>query len=184
MTVKEIMQQACTLSGREDMVDYLALNGSATEDTILAVNVMVRLLNMVVSELSASFIPLITEEYISATDKVTYADLSKNAIEIIKVYDQQGLEIPFSVHYDHVKISRPCSSIKYKYTHTTYGLEDTLDYTEKDIPSAVLAYGLSAEFALSEGDFDRACSLHDRYVEGVHAICKPKNRKTKERAWQ
>ena len=41
MTVKEIMQQACTLSGREDMVDYLALNGSATEDTILAVNVMV-----------------------------------------------------------------------------------------------------------------------------------------------
>ncbi|MBQ8426576.1 MAG: hypothetical protein IJX16_02315 [Clostridia bacterium] len=184
MTVKEILQQAATLSGRDDVVKYLNSSGSATEDTILAVNVMVRLINMVVSELSASFIPLIVEEKINATEKIKYTSLSKNAIEIIKVYDQAGKEIPFSVYYDHVKISSPCSSIKYKYAHSTYGLEDTLDYTEKDIPSAVLAYGLSAEFALSEGDFDRACSLHDRYVEGVHAICKPKNHKTKARVWQ
>jgi hypothetical protein len=88
------------------------------------------------------------------------------------------------VGYDHVKISRHCDSVEYRYRHTNYGLEDTIDYTEKDVSSTILAYGLAAEFALAEGDFDRACTMHDRYVEGVHAICKPKNRNTKARAWQ
>ncbi len=184
MTVKDIIKQASTLSGREDVVNYLDSKSTASEDTLLAVDVMVRLINMVIAELSASFVPLITEEKINATEIVRYSDLKKNAIEILNVYDIKGEEIPFTVYYDSVKFSRPCSSVKYKFTHSTYGLNDKLDYAENDIPGAVLSYGLAAEFALSEGDFERACSMHERYVEGVYAICKPKNYKTKARIWQ
>lgn len=184
MTVKEILEQAGTLTGREDVVNCLAQNLTATDDTKTAISVMVRLLNMVIAELSTSFIPLITIEKINASEKISYKDLNKTPLEILNVYDSAGAEVPFKVYYDHVKTSRPCSSIEYKYRHTNYGLEDIIDYTEKDISSTILAYGLSAEFALAEGDFDRACTMHDRYVEGVHAICKPKNRNTKARAWQ
>lgn len=184
MTVKEILNQAATLSGREDVIFGIEENSLATDDTLSAINVMVRLLNMVISELSASFIPLITIEEINASEKVYYKDLSKNAIEILGVYDCQGYDIAFEVFYDHVKISKPCNKIKYKYRHTNYGIDDEIDYTEKDISPAILAYGLAAEFALSEGDFDRACTMHDRYVEGVHAICKPKNHRTKAREWR
>ena len=184
MTVKEILLQSATLSGREDVVESISKNIEPSGDTLTAINVMVRLLNMVISELSASFIPLIAVDKIHAKEKIDFKYLSKNVIEVLNVYDDVGQEIPFTVFYDHVKLARPCASIKYKYVNSTYDLTDTLDYTEKDIPSSVLAYGLSAEFALSEGDFDRACSLHDRYVEGVHSICKPKNYKTKAREWR
>ena len=184
MTVKEIIAQAGTLSGREDVVIGVSTNNSVTEDTLSAINTMVRLLNMVISELTASFIPLITVETVYAKDKIKYSDLSKNALEILGAYDSADNEVYFKPYYDHVKIGSPVSKIKYKYRPSNYGLEDTLDYTEKDISPSILAYGLSAEFALSEGDFDRACTLHDRYVEGVHAICKPKNRIAKAREWQ
>ena len=184
MTVIDIIKQASTLSGREDVVKYLTYDQPSSEDTLLAVDVMVRLINMVVSELSASFLPLITEQTINATEIIRYSDLEKNAIEILNVYDINGDEVPFTVYYDSVKISRPCNKIKYKYTHSTYTLNDSLDYTDKDISSAVLAYGLAAEFALSEGDFERACTMHERYVEGVSAIFKPKNKCVKAREWQ
>lgn len=184
MTVKQILQQTATLSGREDVVEYLTSNIGATEDTLASVNVMVRLLNMVVSELSASFIPLITLEEIDESQKISYVDLSKRALEILNVYDKDGNELTFKVNYDCVQVQGVAKSIRYKYSPDSYGINDNVDYTEKEIPSAVLSYGLAAEFALSEGDFERACSMHDRYVEGVHALFKPKNYKTKERLWR
>ncbi len=185
MTVKEIIKKTATLSGREDVAKYLSKNGvTATEETLSAIDVMVRLLNMVISELSASFIPMVTLERVNGKTTLNFDELSKKIIEVLKVYDSNGKEIDFKLGYDHVKASSPIWSIEYKFHPDTYGLQDEIYYKEKDIPEAVIAYGLAAEFALSEGDFDRACSLHDRYVEGVHTICKPKNKKIKERDWQ
>lgn len=184
MTVKEVLGQAATLSGREDVVRGIAQGEQSSTDTGLAINAMLRLLRVVVAELSASFIPLVTEETLHVSERVKYKDLTKSVVEILKIYDADGYEIPFDVGYDHVKIARPCAKILYKYRPENYELEDLVGYSEKDISSAILAYGLAAEFALTEGDFDRACTMHDRYVEGVHAICKPKNRVVKERAWQ
>lgn len=185
MTVKEIIKKSATLSGREDIADCLSKDDAvSTEETFSAIDVMVRLLNMVISELSASFIPMITIESVSAKATLKLDSLDKKVIEILKAYDQNGNEVAFTTGYDHIKVSSPIAKIEYRFHPDTYALNDEIDYKERDIPEAVIAYGLAAEFALSEGDFDRACSLHDRYVEGVHAICKPKNSTIKARSWQ
>jgi hypothetical protein len=139
---------------------------------------------MVISELSASFIPMVTEEIHITDGTLKISALRKKAIEILKTYDRNGNEVAFNVEYTQIKVLAPIEKVLYRFHPDTYALNDKIDYQEKDIPESVLAYGLAAEFALSEGDFDRACSLHDRYVEGVHAICKPKNSKIKQRSWQ
>lgn len=183
MTVKDILKKSATLSGREDVVEYLSSNTVATEETNYAVNAMLRLLNMVISELCASFVPMVTIEEIDTTDTIKYENLKKTAIEIVRVFDQSGNEIPFKVYYDHAKTQSICTKVEYKFHPQTYAINDEIDYSEKDISETLLAIGLSAEFALSEGDFDRACSLHERYVEGVRAILRPKNTKIKARSW-
>lgn len=185
MRASKIIQEAALLSGRGDIADYIEATDRTnfSKETSKACNQMVTLLNMMISELCTSFIPMIATEKIYATDKIEYDKLSKNAVEILKIYDAFGKEVDFKIDYDHVKISSPCAKVVYKFHPKTYALTDNIDYEEKDISGSVLAYGLAAEFALTEGDFDRACSFHDRYVEGVHAISKPKNSTVKQRSW-
>ncbi len=185
MKVNEIIKGTAILVGREDVFKYANNNfsGSASTDVNAVINVMISLLNMVVRELSASFVPMITTESVSADREIKIANLSKKAVKIMNVLDYDGNEVPFAVKYDTIKISKPCSKIVYSYCPNTYAKGDEIGYEETDVPSIVLAHGVGAEYCLVEGDFDRACSLHDVYVDGVRRITKLKNTAVKGRSW-
>lgn len=183
MTVKEIIEATAVLSGREDVVKYLSTNTANSQETIDTVNTLLKLLNMVISELSSSFLPLTTVEVVNNKTVVKYSELTKNVIEILKVYDNNDKEISFKSYAEYLNTSTPCGKIEYRYHPKKYTITDQIDYTEKDISGKVLVYGLLAEFALSEGDFDGACNYHDLYVEGVHAVSKPKNSRIQQRSW-
>ena len=151
-----------------------------TEETVSA---MVLLLNMVISELCASLVPMITEEDVSATDKLYYSALSKKVLEITAVYDNNGNNIDFKIRPDHAEIAGTCKKVEYNYHPEEYLFDSEIDYQEKDVSSSVLAYGLASEYALAEGDFERACTFHDRYVKSIEATKKMRNFMVKQRSW-
>ncbi len=185
MTVKEIIKNSATQIGREDIVGFLSDNqADVSEQTLGAVNVMVRLLNLVINELACSYVPMITVERRNATNgKLLLSQLSKSPREIINAYDTNGNPCLKEVTYSFIKVSADTVDVEYAYFPQTVTLNDNVGYEEKDIPSRVLAYGLCAEYAVSQGCFKDAVCWHDRYADAIAELCSPKNAKIKRREW-
>lgn len=177
MTVKEVLKTVSAMIGREDAISYL--NGSTLgvgEETAPTVNLMANLLNLVISELSATFIPMIkTETVTTQNGKVFYASLKENAVRIIKVYDADGKELSIKSNAEYLETEKNTVTVEYEYAPTSYGLTDTIGYTEKEVSLSTLAYGVVAEYSISQGNFDEAVMWHKRYVDSVSQMRKLKN---------
>ncbi len=185
MTVKEIIIKSATLIGREDIVNYLTdEQNSVPEQTIKAVDVMIRLLNLVINELACSFIPMVCCENLSSQNKkILYTQLTHSPLEILNAYDDNGNDVLITATYSFAKVGADNVELRYSYFPQSVGLEDSVGYTERDVPSRVLAYGLCAEFAVSQGCFKDAVCWHERYADSIAELCAPKNVKIKRRKW-
>ena len=186
MTVKDIIKISATQIGREDVVDYLdGKTTSASEQTVKDVDRLLRLCNLVINELACSFIPMrITQTLNSEDGKVYYENLNFNPLEILAVYDSNGKDVMGKVYSRFVTVTEKRVTVEYSCFPPKYQLEDEIGYTPDQIPERVLSYGLSAEFAISEGCFKDAVMWHDRYADAVYNLCKPKNQTVKKRVWQ
>ena len=186
MTVKEIIKLTATLLSREDVKRYA--NGevfSPDSDTKKAVDILVELLNLVINELSLSYVPMVKSESINvAFGKVNYSSLKERALRIIDVLDANGQSLDFCQKAEHFETSDTAKIVKYSYIPNNYSFEEQIGYSEKDIPVRCLAYGLSAEFCLTEGEFDQAVLFHGRYIDALKEICLPKNGVCKKRSWR
>ncbi len=185
MNVKQVIKKTATYFGRDDIINYI--DNSSSQDvaaqTTETVSAMVLLLNMVVSELCSTLVPMVAIEKAQATEKLYYSNLSKKVLDVIAVYDKDGNEIEFNIHPEYAEIDAPCQSVEYKFYPQEYTIDSEIDYQEKDISSSILAYGLAAEFALSEGDFERASAFHKRYIDSVYATKKMRNYVMMQRRW-
>lgn len=186
MTVKEVLKTTAMLLGREDVSGYLdESNKDVGEDTLSSVNVLVGLVNLVISELSNSYIPLVKTETVSVSGgKVYFSTLSETALKIQKVFVGADREIDFSYHPEYITVDGQSEvMVQYEYLPSNRGLEDDVGYTERQVARRVLAYGTAAEFCITEGSFDKAVMWHERYVEELKSICLPTNSKIKTRSW-
>ncbi len=185
MTIKDVLIMSASMLGREDVVDYL--NGKLQdvgEDTEPTVNLLVNLLNLVISELSATFIPMIkTEKVAISSGKIFYSNLKENAIRIIKVYDNNGNEMSIKQTAEYIAVSGTSATVEYEYSPANYGLSDVIGYTPKEVGVSTLAYGLNAEYSISRGNFEEAVMWHRRYVDSVSELRKVKNVTIKERSF-
>ena len=184
MTVKDIIQTMATQIGRDDIVACLDDSTSASEDALKTVDRLVKLCNLVINELATSFIPMrITDKLIAQNGKIFYDKLSNNPYEILSVYDKNGVNAMGKVYSKFVTVSSDEVYVEYSCFPPEYALEDEIGYTEAQVGKRILAYGLSAEYAISEGCFKDAVMWHDRYADAVYTICRPANKNTKKRAW-
>ena len=185
MTIKDILRTGASMIGRDDVVEYI--DGSAQnvgEQTMPTINLMVNLINLVISELSATFIPMINSETVNVENgKIYYAKLKENAIKIIDVYDIDGKELSAKYTAEYIVVSGDKAIVEYEYAPSNYGLTDTIGYSAKDVSLSTLAYGLIAEYSISQGCFDEAVMWHKRYVESVMAMRKVKNVTVKGRCF-
>ena len=177
MTVKDILKTSASMIGRDDVVEYI--NGSVQnigEQTMPTINLMVNLINLVISELSATFIPMINSETVNVENgKIYYSKLKENAIKIINVYDTDGRELSAKYTAEYIDVAGGKVIVEYEYAPSNYGLTDTIGYSAKDVSLSTLAYGLIAEYSISQGCFDEAVMWHKRCVEAVTAMRKMKN---------
>jgi len=185
MNIKEILKITAVLLNRENVIGYLNGNvNSISNETLVTVNNMTSLANLVINELSTTYIPMVKIEKVnSSAGKVEHKQLSERVLKIINVYDQSMNNCSFTVTAEYLKVNKSVVNVEYEYLPSNYGLDDEIGYNEKDVSPRVLAYGVCAEFSISEGRFDEAVLWHKRYVDAVSEICLPKNTTLKQRSW-
>ena len=118
-------------------------------------------------------------------DSIKFATLGISPLEILAVYDSEGNEL------DYVKNAYGLESkggvaiykIAYSYLPENYGLTDTIGKFMKPVSYNLLAYGVAAEFCLTQARFDEALMWNDRFVKGVNALMRPKNGRVKGRSF-
>ncbi|MBQ3116193.1 MAG: hypothetical protein IJC07_04115 [Clostridia bacterium] len=185
MTVKEIIKTTAILLGREDVTDYLDNKvAECGEETSRTIGVLIELVNLVVGELASTYIPAVkTEEVKFVCNKAYYGDFTERVIKVLSVTDRQGKDVDVVQDVEFLSAPLSIAFIEYEYLPKNFGLDDEICYTEKDVAPHVLAHGVLAEYAITQGSFDEAVMWHKRYVDGVEAICLPKNVTAKRRRW-
>ena len=184
MTIKDIVKSAATFLNLTDVTEYLGANspvGSA--QTVSAIDSLTRLSNLVISELAASYVPMVCIETVLATDgKIVFANLTQNVTRIISVKNQFGYDAEFRLYPEYLKVFGGEYTVEYEYAPANYGINDSVGF-KSAVTAALLGYGVAAEYCVTQGRFEEAILWRKRYTAGVERIALPKSAKIKGRCW-
>ena len=186
MKISEIVKTSATLLAREDVVEYLAnpKMEDVSKNTLETVDLLTRLTNLVIRELVEGLIYMKKTIKINGVSTVNFSDLGIEPITILGVYDREGNNLEFTLSaYNLTAKYGLIYTIDYAYLPENYGLTDTVGVFEKSVTMGTLAYGVLAEFCLTEARFDEAVMWHERYVNAVNLLLKPKNARIKGRTF-
>ncbi len=183
MKIKDIVRNSALMLGKSDVISFLD-GGSAGADTLESVNLLTNLCSLVIDELSSTYIPLIKKEIVSFSNgKYSLSQFREKIIKIIAVYNLDGEKVDFSLDDNYVCANVVKCSVEYQYAPKNYGLEETIGYEEKDLSISALAYGVAAEYSITQGLFEQAVMYHKRFVDTIAEFCVPKNKMIKTRSW-
>lgn len=186
MKIREIIKIAAVFTAREKVYSSLSSSATETDKTVLSeIDLFTRLVNLVTSELAASYIPMKKEEKITATDGIVrYSALKENPIKILGVYDSYGNKLSFNVFPEYMRVCGGGEiTLIYAYAPANAGLDEETGYTERDVSAEVLALGTAAEYCLTEGRTEEAVAFRKRFSDGVERFCMPENKRIKRRGW-
>ena len=185
MLVKDIIKTTSSMLNREDVLDYLNdKTQDVGQDTLPTINLLVNLLNLVVSELAGTFIPMIKSEEIKVnSNKIYYSDLEEKCIKVLCVYDDKGNKLDFEQSVEFIYVNADCAVVEYEFVPPNYDLESQIGYKESDITSSALSYGLASEYCICKGSFEEAVMWHERYVNSIYEKRKLKNATIKGRCF-
>lgn len=185
MKVSDIVTVAAQLINEEEIVDGLKDYPDASDFARKKIELMVSLFNLVVTELSASFIPMKkTQKFCSVERKAAFKDFDEKVLEILAVYGASGEKINYELHPTELVVSEEEFTVLYSYIPATYDISGVIGYAETEVSAGVLAYGLAAEYLLTERRFAEAVAWHARFEKAVKTLCAPKNVTAKNRAWR
>ncbi len=185
MTIREIIRTASVLLDRTDVVNYLDESISdPSNETLQAIDTLKELANLVIKELAESYIPAVKVEDVTLSDnRLYYSALSATPLKILKVRNKSGEEIGFGYTPEYIIVDRSVVTVEYEYLPEYYALDDQTCYSEKDVSTRIIAYGLVAEYSIVMGEFNHAVSWHKRYTDGVAGICLPQNKNLRMRSF-
>ena len=190
MTVGDVLKNVGIMIGRQDVTDFFGEQINIGNDTYEDVLLLLKILNIVVSELSSTYLPLVASQEVEFYNgEFAYLDLEKKVVKIVDVHDCLGNKVAFKEDVEVVKLegSYPDSTmltICYQYMPEDYYEDSEIGYSEKDIPARVIAYGVAAEYCINQARFEEAVMHHNRYVLGIQEMKGPKNKTIKSRSWK
>lgn len=175
MQVKEIIMSAAMMAGREDICGYLAGDeedeGTAAKDT----ENMVRCFNLVENEIALEYKPLkYSQRIVTDNGIVEFAELQKQALDIIKVEDESGNKVKYKLYQTYLKTKPDTVVVHYTYIPQKKTLEDKSDFAAADIPLRTAALGVVTEFSLISSLFDEAVMWDRRYKDSLQRACSKK----------
>ena len=185
MKLRDIIKLSAGLLNLEEVVSVLDNNIAENQRTAPIIERLTSLLNIVTSELSSSYLPLDRVDDVKViNNKISLTALQKRPIKILSLFDGNGKELPFTYDHSAIYVDAKSAKAKYLYVAENYKLTDDVGYTEQNISKVVLAYGVCAEYCLTERRFEEAVMWHQRFVDGVKQRIMPKNVKSKARRWE
>lgn len=185
MTINEIVKTAAAYLGDDEVYEYLdESKGDKTADkTVLdAVNNYTRCANVVISELAASFIPMIKQEKINK-NKIGFSELSEKILKIISVTDDCERDVAYETTLSEIKCNKNSFTITYSFLPSNYGLTDLCEFSDNKVTAANLGLGVAAEVCLTRRAFDESLIWRKRYSDAITEITVPKSVTAKKRRW-
>ncbi len=185
MKIKDVIVAVCTYLNKTEITEYLSgKTETPSADVLTQVDILTRLTNLVVNELACSFVPMKTREKAKVVNgKILISSLTKRALKILSVIDELGEQKIFMCEGENILTYGDTLEVEYSYLPENYGLDDVIGYGDKDIPLSVLAFGVCAEYCLTEWRFEEAVMWRERYSDALKNFTLPTSKKIKGRAW-
>lgn len=185
MKIKEVAIAVCTYLNKTEITDYLTeKTETPSADILTQVDILTRLTNLVINELACSYVPMKTRETVSVINgKFLISSLTKRALKILSVMEETGEQKIFMCDGENILTYGDNVEVEYSYLPENYGLDDTIGYGDNDIPLSVLAFGVCAEYCLTEWRFEEAVMWRERYSDALKSFTLPTSKTIKGRAW-
>ena len=189
MTVGDILIKAGIMIGRPDIADFFVDQINIGDETYQDVALLLKIVNVVVNELSNTYFPLKTEQDVTFEDGIfAYENLEKKVVKILEVRDYLGNKVEFTEKTEYIELVKNQSpslmlTVVYQFAPEMYYEESEIEYSEKDVPAIVIAYAVASEYCLSQSRFSEAVMHHNRYVLAIQELKGIKNGKIKGRSW-
>ena len=183
MTVKDVIKVVATLIGREDVVKHLNKEEESTDTaTLNTIDLMTRCVNLTVSELSATYIPM-TKSIKLSGNEIVFRDIPDRMLEIVSVCDKDGNPVEYKQSPEMIIAKKSGITLTYNYLAPNYDLEGEIGYTDNKVPLRIIAYASLAEYSLTQRAFDESVMWRNRFVSELSSLLTPKNSKIKQRRW-
>lgn len=179
MTVQDaILIAAAFLS--EDEAEAAILNGDTEAQTVTQ---FLRCANLVIEEIAAEYMPLITKERISVKNgSFLLSELSKRALNVYALR-RNGEKQSYFCRAGLLTAADGEYEIEYSFLPEKAAIGDPLPF-DAHISARVVAYGIAAEYALISGLSDEAATFDKRYKDALNAAKTLRTeKKVKQRVW-
>lgn len=179
MTIKGILKTACVFLQKEDLLEVLELDGTeeSTEAQQKEINHLLRCLNLVLSEISTDYIPILkTEKVYCSNGIVEISNLSKKVLDVYKIENKFNLTQPFKAFSDRVETSPGDLKITYSYEPDKLeSLTNSLDEFSQKLSERIVAYGVAMEYCFICGLHDDASIWEKRFKDGLIIAARKKS---------
>ena len=173
MTVKEVIIQAAGCLGREDLIE--ALNKSSallSKEEEQEISSLLRCYNFVENEVALDYLALKKEESVTVSEnKIAYSMLSAAPVNIRKVvcggYVQRFAVYPAYICLPDGWVGK--ANVVYDYIPSTKSLTSISEFTDKGVSERLLAYGVSAQYCLVNGETGRAAVWDKKFRDALRA---------------
>ena len=165
MTVREVIELSCSCLGREDLKKAIGNIPVQVE-----VDSLVRCFNLVENEIALDYFPLKRTEKVAVKEgRIPYSALSSAPVNVHRV-TSGGRVISFTLFPEYAELGSRVgeAEILYSYIPTEKKLADKSDFSGK-ITARLMAFGVCAEYCLSNARYDEAALWEKRYREALRA---------------
>ena len=174
MTVKDVIALAAGCLGRDDLV--AALNKTTSQLTAeekLELESLLRCYNFVENEVALDYCPLKKEETVTVTaNKISYTRLSSTPVNIRKIVCG-GMLARFVAYSAYILLSDGwvgTANVVYDYIPgNKQSLTQPSEFTEGQISARLLAYGVTAQYCLVNGETGRAAVWDKKFRDALRA---------------
>lgn len=183
MTIKEVMLTSATFLQLDEtykVIESGKVDGDEESELLL------RCVNLVVSEIANEYYPLKEKSVVEANGngEIFYEDFPKTPYDIYKVVNESGISVPFTRYHDRLIVPRVGKyEIYYSFVPAFLSLSDELPFPEK-VDARVVAYGVACEYCLISGMTEDAVVWDKRYKNALTVASFPYGEKrVKTRRW-
>ncbi len=179
MKTKQVLNMVCVFLGKEDLLScpyFTESDEQVTQDQQKELDMLLRCLNLVTSEISTDYLPIYKTKEITLNDgEFDLKDIDENIFQIVKLEDEFGNSCKFKIIGDTIKASVTNCKIIY----TSFAQKATLDGDVETfsctMPDRVLAYGTAMEYSFISSLYDDASVWESRYKNALLCLSQKKH---------
>ncbi len=184
MLTIDVVKNVAILLNRQNVINFLQNQGENFGDAEEQTNQILSAVNLVVSELASSYIPMVKRESVRVEgNKIAIANLSERAIEIVDVTDQNSHPLKYFTRGFYIEVDAETAVVEYKYLPSNYGINENIEFIDARVTPRIIAYGACAETCLMERSFNESVTWRKRYTDEICKLVPPKSKTIKKRRW-